>query len=140
MTIRAVVTPNLAPIPSFVALRWSRGATRWLWVALASVCLFAAPALARDAKKAHQKAGIEGVLNVNRASVAELRLLPGIGKGRAKAIVERRAQRPFASVDEVARMKGMRGVVAKLRKHLVTEGNTTLRPASHGASPPAAAG
>lgn len=139
MTIRAVVAQNLSPIPSFVALRWSRGATRWLWVALASFCLFAAPALARDAKK-HQKPAVEGVLNVNRASVAELRLLPGIGKGRAKAIVERRAQRPFASVDELARMKGLRGVVAKLRKHLVTEGNTTLRPAPRGASPPPAAG
>lgn len=139
MTIRAVVTPHQAPIPCFVALRWSRGATRWLWVALASVFLWAAPALARDAK-AHRKPPLEGVLNVNRASVAELRLLPGIGKGRAKAIVERRAQRPFASVDELARMKGMRGVVAKLRKHLVTEGNTTLRPAPRGASPPVAAG
>lgn len=139
MTIRAMVRPDRAPIPNFVALRWGRQATLWLWVALASLCLFAAPALAQGTKK-HQKPAIEGQLNVNRASVAELRLLPGIGKGRAKAIVERRALRPFASVDEVARMKGMRGVVAKLRRHLVTEGNTTLRPAERIASPPVSAG
>jgi competence protein ComEA len=74
------------------------------------------------------KVAVTGVLNVNRASEAELRLLPGIGRGRAHAIVERRSKRPFSSVEEVARMKGMKGVVQKLRKHLVVEGDTTLRP------------
>jgi len=53
--------------------------------------------------RAHSaKARVEGVLNVNRASEAELRLLPGIGRGRAHAIVELgqgrldRAQQRFA--------------------------------------------
>jgi competence protein ComEA len=71
-----------------------------------------------------------GVLNVNRATEAELRLLPGIGRGRARAIVERREKRPFASLEELARMKGMKGVVRKLRAHLAVEGETTLRPAA----------
>jgi competence protein ComEA len=75
------------------------------------------------------KAAITGVVNVNRASEAELRLLPGIGRGRAHAIVERRAKRPFSSIEELARMKGMKGVVQKLRAHLVVQGDTTLRPA-----------
>lgn len=75
------------------------------------------------------KAPITGVVNVNRASEAELRLLPGIGRGRAHAIVERRAKRPFSSIEELARMKGMKGVVQKLRAHLVVQGDTTLRPA-----------
>jgi len=74
------------------------------------------------------KAAVAGVVNVNRASEAELRLLPGIGRGRAHAIVERRSKRPFASVEELARMKGMKGVVQKLRSHLVVQGDTTLRP------------
>ena len=76
------------------------------------------------------KAKVAGVLNVNRASEAELRLLPGIGRGRAHAIVERRNKRPFSSIEELARMKGMKGVVQKLRAQLVVEGDTTLRPAS----------
>lgn len=76
-----------------------------------------------------RKVAIVGVLNVNRASEAELRLLPGIGRGRARAIVERRSKRPFASLEELARMKGMKGVVHKLRTHLVVQGDTTLRPA-----------
>src|SRR5262249_3665178 len=81
------------------------------------------------------KAKVVGVVNVNRASEAELRLLPGIGRGRAHAIVERRTKRPFSSIRELARlkgMKGMKGVVQKLRKQLVVEGDTTLRPASAG--------
>jgi DNA uptake protein ComE-like DNA-binding protein len=75
------------------------------------------------------KGGVEGVLNVNRASEAELRLLPGIGRGRARAIIARRAKRPFTSLEELARMKGMKGVVRKLRSHLTVQGDTTLRPA-----------
>ena len=74
------------------------------------------------------KTAVTGVVNVNRASEAELRLLPGIGRGRAHAIVERRRKRPFTSIEEIARMKGMKGVVHKLRMHLVVQGDTTLRP------------
>ena len=76
--------------------------------------------------KHHGKPPVEGVVNVNRASEAELRLLPGIGKGRAKAIVERRSKRPFTGLDDLARMKGMKSVVRKLRPHLATEGDTTV--------------
>jgi competence protein ComEA len=69
-----------------------------------------------------------GVLNVNRATEAELRLLPGIGKKRAEQIVERREKKPFASLDELGRMKGMRNLVHKLRAQLAVQGDTTLRP------------
>jgi competence protein ComEA len=84
---------------------------------------------ARPNKRAKSaKPAMEGVLNVNRATEAELKLLPGIGRGRARAIVERREKRPFASLEELARMKGMKGVVRKLRAHLTVDGDTTLRP------------
>jgi len=79
-------------------------------------------------RKRPGKPKMTGVLNVNRASEAELRLLPGIGRGRARAILERRSKRPFASLDELARMKGMKGIVHRLRPHLVVQGDTTLRP------------
>jgi competence protein ComEA len=87
-----------------------------------------APAHVRT-RKPPMKAAVIGVVNVNRASEAELRLLPGIGRGRAKAIVARRAKRPFTSLEELARMKGMKGVVRKLRMHLTVQGDTTVRPA-----------
>jgi competence protein ComEA len=69
-----------------------------------------------------------GVLNVNRATEAELRLLPGIGKRRAELIVERRNRKPFASVEEVGRIKGMRALVQQLRARLAVQGDTTLQP------------
>jgi competence protein ComEA len=87
-----------------------------------------APARVRT-RKPPMKAAVTGVVNVNRASEAELRLLPGIGRGRAKAIIARRAKRPFTSLEELARMKGMKGVVRKLRMHLTVQGDTTVRPA-----------
>jgi competence protein ComEA len=86
-----------------------------------------APVRAEKRKKPG-KPPMEGVLNVNRATEAELRLLPGIGKKRAELIVARREKKPFASVDELARMKGMRNLVHKLRVHLAVQGDTTLHP------------
>ena len=80
-------------------------------------------------EKKPPKAKMTGVLNINRASEAELRLLPGIGRGRAHAIVERRTKRPFSSIDELARMKRMKTIVQKNRGHLSVEGESSLRPA-----------
>jgi competence protein ComEA len=74
------------------------------------------------------KPPMTGVLNVNRATEAELRLLPGIGKRRAQLIVERREKKPYASVDEVGRIQGMRSLVQRLRTRLTVQGDTTLRP------------
>jgi competence protein ComEA len=114
---------------------------RPILAALALLAALLAPGLARGEgasavqpgcavkKKPAGKPAMAGVLNVNRATEAELRLLPGIGKGRAQKILERRDRRPFASLDEVARIKGLKGVIRKLRRHLVVEGDSTLRPA-----------
>lgn len=74
------------------------------------------------------KPPMTGVLNVNRATEAELRLLPGIGKRKAELIVERREKKPFASLDDLARVKGMRTLVRKLHARLCVQGDTTLRP------------
>ena len=88
----------------------------------------AAVAPEKKPRKKPSKPPMAGVLNLNRASEAELRLLPGIGKKRAELIVERRGKRPFASLEELSRMKGMRNLVHKLRANLAVQGDTTLRP------------
>jgi len=89
-----------------------------------------APPAAQPAKpkKKSAKPAMTGVLNVNRATEAELRLLPGIGKRRAQLIVERRDKKPFTSVEEIGRVKGMRALVQRLRARLAVQGDTTLRP------------
>jgi len=87
-----------------------------------------APPRPEKRRKKRGKPPMTGVLNVNRATEAELRLLPGIGKKRAEQVVERRDKKPFANLDELGRMKGMRNLVHKLRANLAVQGDTTLRP------------
>ena len=88
----------------------------------------AAGQAAKAPRKKPGKAALTGVLNVNRATEAELLLLPGIGRRRAELIVARRQKKPFTSVDEVGRIKGMRALVQRLRARLTVQGDTTLRP------------
>jgi competence ComEA-like helix-hairpin-helix protein len=83
---------------------------------------------AHHARKKANKPAMAGVLNVNRATVAELRLLPGIGKRRAEMIVERREKKPFSSLEDLGRIKGLHALVQRLRPHLSVSGDTTLHP------------
>src|SRR3989442_6442281 len=64
-------------------------------------------------RKRPGKPAMTGVLNVNRATEAELRLLPGIGKRRAQLIVERRGQKALATEEEAGRLKGLRALVRR---------------------------
>ncbi len=53
-------------------------------------------------------APVWAVVNVNTASQAELEQLPGIGPGRAQAILEERsAHGPFRSLEDLGRVKGL---------------------------------
>jgi competence protein ComEA len=59
-------------------------------------------------------------VNLNTASHDELLAVPGIGPTKAQAIVEhRKANGPFASVDDLKQVKGFRGkLVERLRPEL----------------------
>lgn len=46
-------------------------------------------------------------IDVNRAGVAELMRLPGIGRARAEAIAAHRSQKPFRSPAELGQVKGI---------------------------------
>ena len=80
------------------------------------------------ARKKSNKPPMAGVLNVNRATVAELQLLPGVGKRRAEMIVERREKKPFSSLEDLGRIKGLHALVQRLRSHLAVSGDSTLHP------------
>lgn len=75
-----------------------------------------------------QAKAIEGVVNINTATPAELMLLPGIGKAKAEQIVQLRQSKPFASLDD---LKGIKGLGAKrleaMRPHVVVNGPTTAK-------------
>lgn len=63
-------------------------------------------------------------LDVNSATVEQLTELPGIGEAKAEAIVAERSERPFSSVDDLERVRGIGpSLVADLRDR-VTAGKT----------------
>jgi competence protein ComEA len=67
----------------------------------------------------NKKEGLTGPVDINRASAAELQRLPGIGPKLSGRIVEARAQRPFRSVDELRRVRGIGAkTLERLRPHV----------------------
>jgi competence protein ComEA len=64
----------------------------------------AAPGAAPGAAPAAEAAG---KVDVNSASAAELASLPGIGDSKAAAIIAEREKKPFASVDDLERVRGI---------------------------------
>jgi competence protein ComEA len=82
--------------------------------------LLLAPSSARAAK------AVDGVVNLNTAPPEVLALLPGVGPAKAVAILAYRKRRPFRTVDELVRIKGLgRKMVRRLRPHLAVAGPTT---------------
>jgi competence protein ComEA len=78
------------------------------------------------AGRAHAGKAITGVINLNTAPAEVLSLLPGVGPAKAAAILTYRKRRPFRTVDELVRIKGIgRKMVRRLRPHLAIAGPTT---------------
>lgn len=83
-----------------------------------------------------QKKAVSGVLNLNTATVQELTLFPGIGKARAEAIISERASQPFASVDDLVKVKGIGPkFLEKFRGNLSVDGQTTIQKVAVEAAP-----
>lgn len=84
---------------------------RAVLVALSALVMLVSPASAQ-------------VIELNTATVSELDKLPGLGKTKAKAVVEYREKNgAFKSVDELDRVKGIgKATVEKLRAHLSVNG------------------
>jgi competence protein ComEA len=78
-------------------------------------------AAAEDARK------LQGVVNVNTASVEELQLLPGVGEARARAIVDLRKQRGgLKSLEDLRDVKGIgEASLERLRPFVAFDGKTT---------------
>ena len=69
---------------------------------------------------------VDGVVNLNTAEIGVLGLLPGIGPAKAAQIAAYRKRRPFRTVDELVRIRGIgRKMVRHLRAHLAVSGPTT---------------
>lgn len=66
-------------------------------------------------------------VDLNRATVAELVRLPGIGPTRAAAIVKRRKRRPFRRRRDLMRVRGIGRKLYKRLEPLVTVGKPIRR-------------
>jgi competence ComEA-like helix-hairpin-helix protein len=68
-------------------------------------------------------------IDLNTADAGELQLLPGIHAGLARRIVESRsAQGPFASVDDLARVRGVTPELVERLRPLVRTTPPRIRP------------
>jgi competence protein ComEA len=88
----------------------------------------AQPATVRKSKSSSggtKKPALGELIDINRATVEQLQKLPNIGQKRAQAIVEERGKRPFVSVDELRRVKGIGPKILDQLRPLVTVVNDT---------------
>ena len=89
--------------------------------------LVASLGLAVAAFGAAEARQLQGVVNVNTASLEELQLLPGVGEARARAIVDLRKQRGgLKSLEDLRSVKGIgEANLERLRPHVAFDGKST---------------
>jgi len=111
-----------------------------LAVCLALAALYAlAPAAAAAPPPSSAKA-LDGVVNLNTATEAQLIMLPRVGEKVARRIIDFRDQHgPFQRPEDLMNVQGIgEKVFDRLKPHLAVEGETTLRravvPAEGGAA------
>ncbi|PKN24876.1 MAG: competence protein ComEA [Deltaproteobacteria bacterium HGW-Deltaproteobacteria-22] len=82
---------------------------------------------AHAAKKNVNRVEISGVVNINTAPEAKLRLLPGIGQKKAQAIIAYRTQKPFMQPEELMKVKGINlKLFQKIKDFIATAGDTSI--------------
>jgi len=96
------------------------------WASYVAVAVMALGASSALAAKSKMKKELSGVVNINTATAQQLDLLPGVGEKAAKRIIELRAVKPFAKLEELRKVKGL-GVkkLEKMRPFVAFSGSTT---------------
>jgi len=106
---------------------------------LASALAVAALLLgAQPAQAAKKPLAASDRIDLNRAGVAELMRLPGVGEKKAQAIVAYRSKQPFKKPEDVVGVKGLGPAwFAKVKGNLVAGASAGAAPATAGTPAPA---
>ncbi|MCF6150294.1 MAG: helix-hairpin-helix domain-containing protein [Candidatus Kuenenia sp.] len=77
---------------------------------------------------AKAKPKLQGHVNINTATEAQLAMLPGVGDKLAKKIIEHRTKiGPFKTLEEIKTVKGVKDKkLEKFKEFLILEGETTI--------------
>lgn len=122
-SIAVIESHGATPVPELV-LRASPSSADAVLVVAASVASSGAtaePVQPIEAPKPAQPSSVAQAVDINRASAAELEMLPGIGPALAARIVEERSRTgPFARVEDLDRVRGIGArTIEKLRPYVV---------------------
>ena len=86
------------------------------------------PTVELDSQRFDAAVSLEGQVNINTASAAELELLPGIGPAMSERIINYRKEHPFQARNNIMRIKGIgKKTFHKIKDFLIVEGETTLK-------------
>lgn len=104
-------------------------ATRIMMVAVLALTIVTGATLDGLCAASKHKA-VSGVMNINTATAQDWTLFPGVGKAKADAIMAERATAQFASVDDLAKVKGIGPkFIEKFRSNLTVSGVSTIQKA-----------
>lgn len=93
-----------------------------IFLVVAGICGIATPAQAES-----RQIIMDGVININTASMLELMQLPGIGYQKAEDIVNYRSRREFKKASELMKIKGVgRKMYDRLADHVTVSGPTQM--------------
>ncbi len=101
---------------------------------LAVLALAAVPAMAGPFQTAKKPTTLTGKININTATVKQLKLLPGVGKKTAENILAYRTQNgKFKAVEELLKVKGFgKKALERSKGYIVLEGESTLAKVKQG--------
>jgi competence protein ComEA len=93
---------------------------------LAVIGLFLLPIMAHYAEA--KKPQLEGQVNINTATIEQLRLLPRIGPKIAARIIEYRQKQQFTQPSDLTKVKGIgQKTFLRLQAHITTTAPTNIK-------------
>lgn len=99
-------------------------------VRMGALALGLACAAGADAAATASPSKVTGVVNLNKASPAELALLPGVKEKAVAKILAHREKHPFTRVEDLVNVKGFnKRKYEQIKPHLSVGGDTTIKKA-----------